>query len=145
MKTWVGISHWLCQRATSVHTAPRYFEGKNEKKTRHHRTAEKHCLKQIAWHKQHPHPRLSLMQPLGSRFHPNPSAQPLQLNHLTNSKQHISAWGTKPGAAPILPHLLTREIINHLVNEVMFMFQRCFSVGVGCLGSVQMSRRPPWC
>lgn len=79
---------------------PDILRKKKEKKTRHHRTAEKHCLKQIAWHKQHPHPRLRLLQPLGSRFHPNLSAQPLQLNHLTNSKQHISAWGTSLGRHP---------------------------------------------
>lgn len=53
-----------------------------------------------AWHKQHPHPRLPLLQPLGSQFHPNLSVQPLQLNHLTNSKQHISAWGTSLGQHP---------------------------------------------
>jgi len=46
-------------------------EKKKEKKTRHHRTTEKHCLKQIAWHKQQPHPRLSLLKPLGSWFYQN--------------------------------------------------------------------------
>jgi len=64
-----------------------------------------------------------------------------------SDKQHTTPFSLryKPGPAPILPHLLTLEIVNHLVNEVMFRFQRSFSVGAGCLVSVQMLRRPPWC
>lgn len=123
------------------------FWGKKWKENKILQNHWKHCLKQIAWHKQHPHPKLPLMQLLRSWFHLNPSAQPSQRSLQPSDKQQRAQLSLryKPGAAPILPHILTLEIINHCVNEVVFMFQKCFSVGAGCLGSTQMSRRPPWC
>ncbi len=76
------------------------FWGKKWKENKILQNHWKHCLKQIAWHKQHPHPKLPLMQAIEKSVSSEPVsaafiAQPSTIWQTAKStaQPEVQAWG----------------------------------------------------